>query len=177
VYTTQAKHKLAIRNSEEETLNAEKYASLAWALGDTGEDGKYPNYEFTDAWEKITFNDFHDLAAGSGIGVIYRDARKDFATVRRETSEISDVSLKTLAAQVNTSGAKGVPVLIWNPLAWVRSGPVTIDVQVPDAVTREKHTSLGIHNTAVRALIFSKDTISCSFVPCPGHRSRHRLEA
>jgi alpha-mannosidase len=135
VYTTQAKHKLAMRNSEEETLNAEKYASLAWALGDRGEDDKYPNYEFTDAWEKITFNDFHDLAAGSGIGVIYRDAQRDFATVRRETSEISDVSLKTLAAQVNTSGAKGVPVLIWNPLAWVRSGPVTIDVQVPDAVS------------------------------------------
>jgi alpha-mannosidase len=135
VFTTQAKHKLGMRNSEEETLNAEKYASLAWALGGRGVSDGYPNDEFTDAWEKIAFNGFHDLAAGSGIGVIYRDAQKDFATVRRETSEISDASLKTLAAQVNTSGAKGVPVLIWNPLAWVRSGLVTIDVQVPDAVS------------------------------------------
>ena len=130
VYTTQAKHKLGMRTSEEEALNAEKYASLAWLDGDT-----YPNDEFTDAWEKITFNDFHDLAAGSGIGVIYRDAQKDFATVRRETSEISRASLKTLAAQVDTAGAKGVPVLLWNPLAWVRSGPVTVDVQMPGAVS------------------------------------------
>jgi alpha-mannosidase len=126
VYTTQTKHKLGMRNSEEEALNAEKYASLAWLDGN-----KYPNDEFTDAWEKITFNDFHDLAAGSGIAVIYRDAQKDFATVRRETTEISNASLETLAAKINTGVGKGVPVLIWNPLAWERSGPVTIDVQMP----------------------------------------------
>src|SRR5580704_5230178 len=95
VYTTQAKHKQNMRDSEEEALNAEKYASLTWLDGYT-----YPNDEFTDAWKKITFNDFHDLAAGSGIGVIYREAQKQFDVVRRETNEISDASLKTLAAQI-----------------------------------------------------------------------------
>jgi len=133
VFTTQANHKRNMRNSEEQALNAEKYASLAWLSGNA-----YPNNELTDAWEKITFNDFHDLAAGSGIGVIYRDAQKDFDTVRRETNEISQASLKTLAAQVNTmqgNNANGVPVLVWNPLAWERSGPVTVDVQMPEAVS------------------------------------------
>ena len=38
----------------------------------------YPGDELTEDWKKITFNDFHDLAAGSGIGVIYKDAQKDF---------------------------------------------------------------------------------------------------
>ena len=128
VYTTQAKHKQNMRNSEEEALNAEKYASLAWLDGNT-----YPNAEFTDAWKKITFNDFHDLAAGSGLGNIYREAQKDFDVVRRETNEISQASLKTLAANVNTAGGMGVPVLLWNPLAWERSGPVTVDVQMPQA--------------------------------------------
>ena len=32
--------------------------------------------ELTEAWKKITFNQFHDLAAGSGIGIIYKDAQK-----------------------------------------------------------------------------------------------------
>ncbi|RRA50169.1 alpha-mannosidase [Acidipila sp. EB88] len=127
VYTTQAKHKLGMRNSEIETLDAEKLASLAW-LGGT----PYPADTFTDAWKNITFNDFHDLAAGSGIAVIYRDAQKEFDTVRRETSEISDGSLKQLAASINTSGKQGVPVLVWNPLAWERSGLVTVDVQLPE---------------------------------------------
>jgi alpha-mannosidase len=127
VYTTQAKHKQNMRDSEEQALNAEKYASLAWLDGYT-----YPNDEFTDAWKKITFNDFHDLAAGSGIGVIYREAQKQFDVVRRETNEISDASLKTLAAQIDTRSRDGVPVLVWNSLAWQRSGLVTLDVQMPD---------------------------------------------
>ena len=130
VYTSQATQKRNLRHSEVEALDAEKYASLAWLDGDS-----YPNAELTDAWEKITFNDFHDLAAGSGIAVIYRDADKDFATVRRETDAISDASLKTLDAHVDTAGPGGVPVLVWNPLAWERTGPVTVSVQMPKAAS------------------------------------------
>lgn len=142
VYTTQAKHKLAMRNSEVEALNAEKYASLAWLDG-----SQYPNSELTDAWEKITFNDFHDLAAGSGIAVIYRDAQQDFGVVRRETDEITQASLGTLASHIDTGKGAGVPVLVVNPLAWERSGPVTVDVQLPEtasdvSVTDEKGTVL-----------------------------------
>ncbi len=127
VYTTQAKHKQSMRDSERETLDAEKYASLAWLDG-----RQYPNPELTDAWKKIAFNDFHDLAAGSGIAVIYRDAQKDFDTVRLETGEISESSLQTLAAHIDTAKGPGVPVLVWNALAWARSGPVTLEVQLPE---------------------------------------------
>ncbi len=84
VYTTQAAHKRNLRESPEWTLDAEKAASLAWLDGDA-----YPNDRLTDAWKKITFNDFHDLAAGSGIGVIYKDAQKDFDVVRWETNQVS----------------------------------------------------------------------------------------
>ncbi len=135
VYTTQAKHKESMRQSEVEALNAERYASLAWLDGAT-----YPDAEFTNAWQYITFNDFHDLAAGSGIGVIYKDAQKEFDTVRRETGAIQLASLNTIAARINTEakGAKanaGIPVLLFNPLAWQRSGYVTVHVQMPAAAT------------------------------------------
>ena len=125
VMTTQANHKRNMRESEEWTLNAEKYASLAWL------DGKhYPGNELTEAWKKITFNDFHDLAAGSGIGIIYKEAQQDFNQVHWATNEISQKALKALAAEVNTRVAAGVPVLVFNPLAWERSGPVKVDVQM-----------------------------------------------
>jgi alpha-mannosidase len=65
VYTTQAMHKKNMRDSEEEVLNAEKYSSLAWLFG-----AKYPADELTEDWKKVLFNQFHDLAAGSGIGDI-----------------------------------------------------------------------------------------------------------
>ena len=126
VMTTQANHKRNMRDSEEQALNAEKLASLAWLDGDT-----YPADRLTEAWKRITFNDFHDLAAGSGIGVIYKEAQQDYDQVRWATNEISQQALKTLATQIDTRAASGVPVLIFNPLAWERSGPVTVDVQLP----------------------------------------------
>jgi alpha-mannosidase len=63
--TTQANHKHNMRTAEEEMLNAEKWSSLAWLDG-----LKYPGDELTEDWKKVLFNQFHDLAAGSGIAVI-----------------------------------------------------------------------------------------------------------
>lgn len=129
VFTTQADHKRNMRDSEEWALNAEKYASLAWLDGKT-----YPSTELTEAWKKITFNDFHDLAAGSGVGVIYKDAQRDFDQVHWATNEISQDALKTLVSRIDTSAAGKVPVVVFNPLAWERSGVFTVDVQMPEAV-------------------------------------------
>jgi alpha-mannosidase len=128
VMTTQANHKRNMRDSEEQAINAEKLASLAWLAGKP-----YPGDELTEAWKKITFNDFHDLAAGSGIGIIYKEAQKDFDQVRWATNEISQQSIKIIAAGIDTYVSGGVPVLVMNPLAWERSGPVTVGVQLPAA--------------------------------------------
>ncbi len=125
VMTTQANHKRNMRDSEEEVLNAEKWASLAWLDG-----CKYPADEITEDWKKVLFNQFHDLAAGSGIGVIYKDAQKDYDVVKYSTNEIASASLQTVNERVNTAGS-GVPVVVYNPLAWERSGEVTAHVQSP----------------------------------------------
>jgi alpha-mannosidase len=126
IYTTQAAQKHNIRTGEEEVLNAEKWSSFAWLDGRA-----YPGVDLTEDWKKVLFNEFHDLAAGSGIGVIYKDAQKDFDVVRLSTSEISAAALDTIAEHVNTSG-EGIPVLVYNPLGWDRSGDVSIQVQLPE---------------------------------------------
>jgi alpha-mannosidase len=123
VMTTQANHKRNMRESSIETLNAEKWASLAWLDGD-----KYPASELTEDWKKVLFNQFHDLAAGSGIGIIYKDAQKDYDVVRWSTNEISSDALQTVNERINTAG-NGIPVIVYNPLGWERSGEISVHVQ------------------------------------------------
>jgi alpha-mannosidase len=151
VYTTQALHKKSMRDSEEEVLNAEKYSSLAWLDG-----VPYPQTELNDAWKKVLFNQFHDLAAGSGIGIIYKDAQKDYQDVRWATDEASSKALNTIQGEINTKAAGENPVLIFNPLAWERSGLVTIDVQLP-AVAPNGVSVIDAHDHVLPSQLISTD--------------------
>jgi alpha-mannosidase len=131
VMTTQANHKRNMRQSEVEVLDAEKWASLAWLDG-----RRYPGEELTEDWKKVLFNQFHDLAAGSGIGIIYKDAQKDYDVVRYSANEIAAKSLATVDERINTAGAGAgarTPVVVYNPLGWERSGEVTVHAQVAKA--------------------------------------------
>jgi alpha-mannosidase len=126
VMTTQANHKRNMRESEEQVLNAEKWASLAWLGGQS-----YPGAELTEDWKKVLFNQFHDMAAGSGIADIYKDAQKDYDWVRMSTNEISAGALGTVAERIDTQSRSSVsvPVIVWNPVGWKRSGDVTVKFQ------------------------------------------------
>lgn len=157
VFTSQANHKRTMRESEEWLLNSEKYASLAWLTGSS-----YPQAKLTDAWKRVLFNQFHDLAAGSGIGVLYKEAQEDYQQVRWATNEISSESLNTISRDVNTTVQGGVPVLVFNPLAWVRSGLVTVDVQMP-APASGKVSVLDTQDRVVPSRIISSDDARHSY--------------
>jgi alpha-mannosidase len=137
VYTTQAAHKRNMRASETATLNAEKLASIAWLDGAT-----YPADILTDNWKKITFNQFHDLAAGSGIATIYRDAQKDFTAVFNADKLIDTTSISTMDANIDTLGQanaqRNVAVLVDNTMAWPRSELVPLHVELPEAANAIK---------------------------------------
>jgi alpha-mannosidase len=128
IFTTQAAHKRNMRVSETQTLDAEKLASLAWLDG-----AAYPNDVLTENWKKITFNQFHDLAAGSGIAVIYRDAQQDFTEVANADKLIDESAINAIDAQIDTTGKAGAPVLVYNSLAWPREELVKFVVETPSA--------------------------------------------
>ena len=132
VMTTQANHKKNMREGEVEMLDAEKWASLAWLNG-----REYPAKELTEDWKKVLFNQFHDLAAGSGIGVIYKDAQKDYDVVRWSTNEIDGKAFGDLISQVETASKNSrlTPIVVFNPLGWKRSGQVDVKMQLSSDAT------------------------------------------
>lgn len=125
-YTTQAKQKANIRHSEEELLDAEKLASLGWLGG-----LEYPADPLTEAWKRDLLDDFHDMAAGTGIAQIYRDGQKDYDMIRWVTGDASRNALDDVDSHIDTAAHSGVPIVIWNTLGWARTEAAPVTVQMP----------------------------------------------
>jgi len=127
------------RESEGALITAEKLASTGAAfLG-----AAYPAAEFRGAWEKVLFNQFHDILAGSAIEQAYADARNDYGYALSTARDIQFKSLQRMAQEVDTtsgpatasgSAATAVagsrtPFLVFNPQAWKASEPVEIEME------------------------------------------------
>jgi alpha-mannosidase len=133
VYTTQAQQKRNMRESEEWLLNAEKWAALDSLTG-----ADYPAYSLNEAWKKVLFNQFHDIAAGSGVGDLYVDAQRDYDNVHLVGNSVQAHALEDLATFIDTTPKSvainkdsSVPIVVWNSLAWTRQDIVEADVQLP----------------------------------------------
>jgi alpha-mannosidase len=133
VYTSQARQKRNMRASEREMLDAEAWSSLAWAR--RPETAPYPTASLNEAWKKVLFNQFHDIAAGSSTGAVYKDAQRDYDDVRLATADVTARAKTSIAAEVDTRPPQGkawTPLIVWNPLGWRRDGTAQADVQLPD---------------------------------------------
>jgi alpha-mannosidase len=124
VFTTQAETKRRIRRSEENVLNAEKFASIALLYGQ-----RYPQELMTQTWKNLLFDHFHDIMPGSGIAVNYLDAKRNLENVDRAANDVTRASLEELAAHVNTQG-EGIPLLLFNSLSWPRTAVTEVEVQL-----------------------------------------------
>jgi alpha-mannosidase len=127
-YSACASVKAWNRESEWALLTAEKLAALDAAL--LGRE--YPAEPFRHSWEKVLFNQFHDILAGSAIEEAYRDARNDYGYALSVARDISIRSLQNIAQNVNTAASPNVtcsPFLVFNPQAWSVRESVEVEVE------------------------------------------------
>jgi len=125
-YTTQSETKKLIRENEELLQNAEKFASLAFVTASR----PYSNSAFEEIWKRVLFDHFHDIMPGSGIGINYEDAERNLTDASLRSQKILDGSLDSLDRMIDTRG-EGTPVVVYNPLSWDRTGPVTVETEAP----------------------------------------------
>ncbi|HEX9656404.1 MAG TPA: glycoside hydrolase family 38 C-terminal domain-containing protein [Bacteroidota bacterium] len=128
-YTTQARMKERNKMSEALLTNAEKFSAIASLYG-----RPYNGSDLEVAWRKALFNQFHDILPGSGIREVYIDANEDY----NETQAIGEFelngALQSITGKVNTATIKnGIPIVLFNPLAWERTEIVKVKLPKGDA--------------------------------------------
>jgi len=127
VFTTQAETKRRIRQSEQNVLNAEKFASIALLYGRA-----YPQDQMLLNWKNLLFDHFHDIMPGSGIAVNYLDAKRNLEDVDRAANQVTVGALGEIAARVNTAAEQGVPVVLFNSQSWRRTDVTEVEAQLPE---------------------------------------------
>ena len=147
VQTTQSETKRGNRKNEVLILNAEKLASIDSLFG-----AAYPQANFDSSWQKILFNQFHDILPGSGIGINYVDAARKYAETSRFSNDTIYAALDDLASRVKSDG---VSVLVFNPLSWARTDEVEFEAQFPQPVMAI--SAVGPDGKRMRSEVLSDD--------------------
>jgi alpha-mannosidase len=122
---TQARTKRNNRKCEVALHNAEFLGCLALLHG-----GAYDRDNLWEAWKIVLTNQFHDILPGSSITEVYTQCDIDYATAREHIARAQRTHLKPLLKQIDTRG-DGTPIVVFNPLSWVRTDVVTANVPLP----------------------------------------------
>jgi alpha-mannosidase len=113
-YTAESRMKKDNRSTEVALTTAEKLASLGSVVWGSA----YPHAEFTSAWEKVLFEQFHDSLAGTALPEHYVQARHAYGYAQEVANQAIFLSLERLAWQIPTKDPHSDYLVVFNPHAW-----------------------------------------------------------
>ena len=108
-YTSVSGIKEGNRNSEARMFESEILNSINHIYFN-----KYPVNELNNAWEKLTFNQFHDILPGSSIFEANKDALSTYNQVERAAVETKETAFRSIADHIKLKKDKGQPVVAFN---------------------------------------------------------------
>ena len=127
-YSANSRIKNSNRRAETELVTAEKLDSLAHAL--TG--SRLHTKELESAWERVMFNQFHDILAGCSIKEAYEDAENAYGYAREAALEVNTFAAQRISLRIRTTDflnadasemrgrmwykeGEGSPMVVFNP--------------------------------------------------------------
>lgn len=125
-YTSQAAMKRLNRRNELLGSAAEQAAVVGDWLGGS----PYPADKLTDAWIRFLVHQFHDDITGTGIPEIYVYSWNDEFVALNRFSAVLTESAGAVARGLDTE-VEGVPLVVYNPLAFQRQDVVEAVVRFP----------------------------------------------
>jgi alpha-mannosidase len=143
------------RKAEHRLCSAEKFAAIAHQrLG-----FPYPGKEIQTAWEKVMFNQFHDIMGGCIIKEAFEDAKEFHGFALHTGAWVLNGALQKLSWAIDTMPQKagrrskenhwylweyenqGSPFVVFNPLSWEVKGTLQVNA-LAKGITDEKGNPL-----------------------------------
>jgi alpha-mannosidase len=122
-YSAESEIKKANRQTEAALATAEKIA----AIGSEAWGSNYPKSEFTSAWERVLFLQFHDSMAGTSLPEHYQSAREGHGYALDIAHQATYLAVQKLEWQVPSEDPSSQYLLIFNPHSWEVRGNVEYD--------------------------------------------------
>ena len=127
-YTAESSIKKGNREAEAALVTAEKLSavgSLAWGA-------EYPKDEFTAAWKRVLFLQFHDSLAGTSLPEHYETARDGQGRAIDVAQQAMYLSAQRLAWQVPAIDPESSYLFVFNPHAWNTIQNIEYDLGLSD---------------------------------------------
>lgn len=129
--TSAAYMKRLNRKNELLAYRAEASAAMGEWLGGT----TYPREKMNEAWRLVLGGQFHDILPGTSIPRAYEFAWNDGLLAANQFANIFADSSGAVSRALNTQ-AQGIPLVVFNPLAFEREDIVEAEVTFPDAAPK-----------------------------------------
>ena len=138
-YAANSTVKMKNRKTENALVTAEKYDWLSNML--TGSELR--TSKFADAWDKVMFNQFHDILAGCSIRSAYEEAYNSYGFACHTAWEAANFAMQKISWRVNTKllfdkpgkedgaarfadNGEGEPSVVFNPHSFPVKAPAYI---------------------------------------------------
>lgn len=138
-YTSRAIGKRWNRRNEELADLAERSAVAGTWLGGMA----YPQNELDTAWKRVIAHQFHDDMPGTSVQRGYQRSWNDYVLSMNQFSSEYTHGVSTVARGLNTSWAKGIPVVVNNGIETERTQAVPLTVTVPGAKAVQVYNKKG----------------------------------
>lgn len=161
--TSEAYHKRWNRKNELLAGAAEKASiAAAWLGGRT-----YPQQRLNDAWTLLLSGQFHDSAAGTATPRAYQFTWNDDVIAMNQFAGVLTDASSAVASVMNTE-TRGIPIVVYNPLAVAREDVVTANVHFPNGTPKAVRVT-GPDGKAVPAQVEGDTVVFVAKAPSAGY--------
>jgi alpha-mannosidase len=167
-YTSQAAMKRWNRQNEQLAHAAERASVMADWLGSAA----YPRQKLNEAWVRFLCHTHHDDITGTSLPAAYRFSWNDEILALNQFSSTTENAVGGIA-QVLDTNTVGQPIVVYNPVSFVRQSvveatvlfpsPVPSAVRVYDDTANEVPSQIVSKNTDSVTILFLADVGSMGF--------------